>query len=196
MWGPATALLWECWRLSRWVLAILMFAPTLLGATLLFAGLVVPAAESPPDLQQGPTTTLLFAVLAGILSGIWATTADRRRGFKLALGFARPIPTWVLVTVPMAYIGVSCAVTYLVPMLALRTAFGIPFPLFPVAALVSTLCLINVAVVWWTGDSARRRIAWSVLWLAGWVWIFRKQPLGSDPSHWPELLSFQPGSTV
>ena len=191
MWTPATALLWECWRLSRWFLAILIFVPTLLGTTILFTWSVVPAAEHWPDLHKGPTWAFLFAVQAGMIGGSWAASADARRGFKLALGFARPIPTWVLVTVPMAYIGVSCAVTYLVPMLALRTAFDVPLPHFAIAPLVSTVGLLGVAFFWWTGDSTRQRVAWAVLWILGWSWYYKMLPPRTyDVVRSPEFFSF------
>ena len=39
MWTPATAVLWESWRLSRRKLAVLMFMSTLGGAALIVSPL-------------------------------------------------------------------------------------------------------------------------------------------------------------
>ena len=186
MWTPAAAVLWESWRVSRVRLAVLMFLATLGGAGLI----VIPL--------EGDWSTTLALVLAGFLAlfAPWAQSVDSRTGFTMQLGFARPIRTWVLVSVPMAYVGVSCAATYLVPVIALRVAFDIPFPLLPVAALVSTLSVVFVARSWWTGDSVRQRVVPAILWLFGAIWFMSNRGgvigLANDmaPDRWSEIFSF------
>ena len=90
MWTPATAVLWECWRLSRRSLAILMLTAAFGGAALIV---------SPLD---GDWSARLALVLAGFLAlcgQAWAQNLDSRTGFTMRLGFTRPIPTWVSIAI-------------------------------------------------------------------------------------------------
>ena len=162
MWNPATAVLWESWRLSRLPMAIAMFLATLGGAALI----VLPFPG-----EMGVTLTVPWVIYLAWFSQHWALKIDGRKGFSLLAGFSRPIPTWVLVTVPMAYVAASSAVTYLVPILVLRTAFGIPFPHLPVAGLVSTLSLSLGAFSWSSANPVRRRFLVAALWLIGMSWF-------------------------
>lgn len=164
MWNPATAVLWESWRLSRLPLALAMLLATMGGALLI----VLPLRG-----EMGVTLTVPWLVYLAWFSQFWALRIGGRKGFSLRVGFFRPIQTWVLVAVPMAYIAVSSAIAYLVPVLVLRTAFGIPLPHLPVAALVSTLCLTLIAFSWSSANSGRRRVLVAILWLLGMNWFLR-----------------------
>ncbi len=92
MWTPATAVLWESWRLSRRKLAVLLFMSTLGGAALIV---------SPLEGDWGATLALVLAGFPGMFGQVWTQNLDSRKGFALRLGFTRPIRTWVLVSVPM-----------------------------------------------------------------------------------------------
>ncbi|MGH7576244.1 MAG: hypothetical protein ACREM1_14100, partial [Longimicrobiales bacterium] len=110
------AVLWESWRLSRLGLAIKVFVAVFGGAALIV---------SPMDTGWSATFALMLAGFMAWTGFVWAVNVDSRKGFSMALGFARPIPTWMLVSVPMAYVGITCAVTYLVYVLVLQAALGI-----------------------------------------------------------------------
>ena len=185
---PATAVLWESWRLSRRKLAVLMFMSTLGGAALII---------SPLDGDWGATLVLVLVVFLGMAAQVWTQNVDSRKGFALRLGFTRPIRTWVLVSVPMVYVAISSAAVYLVPMIALRAAFDIPFPLLPVAAFVST---VNVALVGWywpTGNPGRRAVFAAVVWLFWSSWYLGRTGLNGlannlAPDRWQTIFSFSP----
>lgn len=98
--------------------------------------------------DQGPALAILLAGLLALSGRAWADHLDNRSGFTMTLGFVRPIPTGVLVSVPMAYVALSTAIAYLFPMIVLRGAFGVAFPLLPVAALVATVSLAILASQW------------------------------------------------
>ena len=161
MWTPAKALLWECWRVSRLNLASMMFLATLVGV-----GLMV----LPMDGELDASLVVALAIYLALFGQLWALTIDSRTGFTLRLGFTRPIPTRVLVTVPMVYVAAASAVAYLTPIWVLRTAFGIPLPLLP-AALVSTVSLTLVAFCWSSANPVRRRAFPVILWLLGTTWF-------------------------
>jgi len=161
MWTPATAVLWECWRVSRLLLASVMFLAMLVGAGL---------NALPIDDERVATLLVVWAFYFAVFGQLWTLNIDSRTGFTLRLGFTRPIPTWVLVTVPMVYVAASSAVTYIVPILFLRTALGIPLPLLP-AALASTVCLTWVAFSWSSANPVRRRAFAAILWLIAMIWI-------------------------
>lgn len=189
MGNPATAVLWESWRLSRLSLAFAMLLATM-GGTLL---IVLPLPG-----EMGVTLTVPWLIYLAWFSQFWALKTDNLKGFALRVGFSRPIRTWVLVAVPMAYIAVSSAIAYVVPALVLRTAFGIPFPHFPVAALVSTLCLTLVAFSWSSANSGRRRIVVAFLWLLGMNWFLNAlAAIGeSATSGLTDLLSYSAAAYV
>lgn len=179
---PALAVLWESWQLSRLGLAIMVFVATFGGAALIV---------SPMDAGWSATLAMMLAGYLALIGHAWAGKVDARKGFSLALGFARPIPTWVLVSVPMAYVGVTCAVTYLVPVLILQVLFGIAFPLLPVAALLVTLSLAALAANWGTPKSAVRFVAPGLIMLAI-MWYSTTLTAGNvlAPDRWPDLFSF------
>jgi hypothetical protein len=82
-----------------------------------------------------------------------------RKGFTLTLGFTRPVVTWKLVAVPLAFTAVAAAVGYLVPVALLRGLFSVPLPLLSGAALGATASLLTTASGWWTGNARGQRMA-------------------------------------
>lgn len=181
--NPAMAVLWESWRLSRLRLVVGVFLATLGGAALIV---------SPVDAAESATFALMLAGFTAYFSLWWTVNPDSRRGFSMTLGFARPIPTWVLVSVPMAYVGITCAATYLVSVLILRAAFGISFPLLPVAALVGTLSLAGVAFNWCRPGNA---VGWAVALVIGLLSLYFGNPFVANnlvplPDRWLELFAF------
>jgi hypothetical protein len=184
--NPAMAVLWECWRLSRFSLLTLMFCSMLAGAVLLIA------FES-----GGETPALLVAAfVALLLTDYWTIRLRRGPGFPMTLGFSRPIPTWVLVSLPMAYVGASAAIAFLIPMIAHTAVFGLSFPLLPAAILIVTGRLALLASHWWTGRTAIGVVGWIIVYLLTVRQFLFSAASGSDFSagHWAEMLTLSPAT--
>lgn len=141
---PATAMVWELWRLTRRE----MFFRLAIVVGLASAVLIVKSGD------RGEVVPVVFflVVAQATMTALWAKNVDNQMGFPFYLGFTRPIPTWLLVIVPMAYLGVVSAVSYLIPAIVLRAAFTIPLPLAPVAAPVAAVTLVFAACIWWSRD--------------------------------------------
>ena len=157
MWTPATAMLWEYWRMSRRNLAIGMTIVT-------FLGWAFHALEEPVRIA------IIMAVLLATVGQGWAAALDKRnRLVVLALGYTRPVATWKLVLVTLAFVAIASAVTYLAPVAIIGTAFDIPVPLLPMAALCATVSVAWVTFLWQTADLVLRRIT-GVIMMFGWFW--------------------------
>ena len=182
--NPSTAVLWECWRLTRVWLVARMLLILILGAPLLvFVG------------GGGAGTVLVFAfVIAGIGRSVDFRGA-RPYGFPMTLGFSRPIRTGVLVGIPMAYIAASSSLSYLLPVALLRVAFDVPLPLLPVAALIVVVGQLLVAVQWSTDAPRLRMVAVLGLYGAAFFWYDRNDTPGNDlaPARWADLFAFSVG---
>jgi hypothetical protein len=153
---PVHAMLWETWRVTR-VEAIWKLALGLIGGLLAFA--VKSAFASPENLTRLEDFSAVFALvlLVGVHVVGWISPPrlnDSKPGFPFRLLYTRPVRTSVLVGVPLAYLTVLPAATYLVSALSLRFIFGYPFPLLSVAASIAILNLVLAANYW----SARRMI--------------------------------------
>ena len=136
---PAVAVLWESWRLTR---RRLLLVPAVTASCLLW-----PAKGSPAFVL------MVFAALGMAFSlPMFGTGA----GFPLSKAFARPIHTWVLVAVPLGYVGIAAAACYLVPVAVLRAFTGEPFPLTSFATLIGTVAVLVAASAWFTRDTALR----------------------------------------
>ena len=187
---PATAMLWELWRLTRRGMAIQVSMSVLLGLSVLTVAGFYGA--------QDTAATLVLFVLLMLLVGMSLTLIrgmDNRPGFPLSLGYARPVPTWLLAGVPMVYLGASCAALYLVPAIVLRTAFGIPFPLAPVAGGMAATVLVLAAGHWWTRNKALQNAGAFVLYgcvFLGYRTLHTENLPGNDfpPARWPETFAF------
>ncbi len=145
--SPAGAVLWECWSLSRRSLAMRMVVSSTIGAILLLW-------------SGGSEVAVVFTIFVLLITAMgaqtWSFSTDNRPGFTLALGYTRPIRTWVLVIVPMIYIAVSTAVVYYIPAALLRVAFDTPLPLYPVAVALAALAVTMRASQWWTAHTPTR----------------------------------------
>ena len=155
MHSPIVAMLWENWRLTRLEAAHRLALGIVAGSAVLvfFAA----AAENAATRDVGATITL--GVITFTTFPLWLSISKPkggrfldgyRPGFPLSLLYTRPVRTAVLVGVPMAYLAALAAAVYLVSALVLRWAFGYPFPLLPVAALIAAGHVAQAAGDWST----------------------------------------------
>jgi hypothetical protein len=150
-------MLWELWRLTRWEFGVRACLGTLGVAALLTAG--------PLGSYRFPLGLFLLAATALGSSLRVKSTLDDRPGFPFYLGYARPVPTWALAGIPLGYLGVAAAVGYLVPALLLRVAFGVPFPLAPVATVVAAFAVVTTSAAWWTRNRVVQVAGSALLWV-------------------------------
>jgi hypothetical protein len=150
---PAQAMMWELWRLSRWEILYRTLGPAALwGSVFCLLGTQANAVEA--SLLTIPV--FMLTVMTSMFSGLWMNSFENSgNGFTFHLGFTRPVSTAMLVAGPMAYISCAAAVCYLAPSAFLRALFGLPLPLFPVAAVIATACAVFIMSVW----SAQSRMA-------------------------------------
>ena len=157
--SPVVAMLWENWRLTRleaaWKLA--------LGVVASSAVLMVFAAMSSQPSRDARTKEIigefgvaiaLALLIAPHVLSLWLSIAKlkegRSGGFPFSLLYTRPVPTAVLVGVPMAYQAALSAAIYLASALILRWTFDYPFPLLSVAASIAAFHLASAAADWST----------------------------------------------
>ncbi len=181
---PATAMLWELWRLTgRRVVTQVTLSIVVGASTLTVAGFYGAS-------DQVATMVLLILCVSSALS-------SARAKFPLYLGFQRPVPTWLLAGVPMLYLGCASAASYLAPAVLLRTLFDIPFPLAPAAASVAACALVFGFCNWWTHHKTAQVVS-GYLFIAGVILIYRTMhPVnlaGNDfpPERWAAMFSFSP----
>jgi hypothetical protein len=158
MQSPVVAILWENWRLTRveaaWRLALGIVASV---AVPVVFGLIAPNfLEEREAVRNFAAVIALFLVIVPNLVN-WPSTAQLngwRPGFPFHLLYTRPVPTAVLVGVPMAYLTVAPTAIYVISVLLLREIFGYAFPLLPAAAWIAALNVVLVATHW----SSRTRV--------------------------------------
>ena len=148
--SPAMAMIWELWRTSRlatvWVLCG-QLAWVLAIASLKYFNHKLDGEEVSPVLCG------IFMMTTTITSGFsqsWRHSFESRRaGFCFHLGYARPVPTWQLVLIPMLFMSIMTAVCYWVAAVSLQALTGIQVPLiFP--ALLSICIVSGLACAAWT----------------------------------------------
>jgi hypothetical protein len=146
--SPIVAMLWENWRLSR-VEAAQRLSFGIVGGSVALA--------------LFDSATFAFWVLLSQHGIFWMSIAKLnggrfldgyKPGFPLHLLYTRPVPTFVLVGVAMAYDAVSCAAMYLASAALLEFAFGQPLPMLSAAVWIVAFHLISTAVQW----SMRNRV--------------------------------------
>ena len=182
--AEATAMLWESWRLTHRGMAFGIVIAIVGGSAFLTVA---------PDRNLIATLVLLLIAILSLPASRWVGL--ERGGFPFYLGYARPVPTWLLVGVPMAYHAVSCAVLYLIPMIVLRTAFGIPFPLLPVAASIAAIRLVFTTCLWWTHDRTMQKVGLISAGVVVFSVMRRLRPVnlpGNDfpLDRWPDMFAF------
>lgn len=186
---PTTAMLWELWRLTRRGLALQVSMSILAGLSALTVAGIYGAQDT------AATLMLMFLGLFSITSLVSLKGRDSRVGFPLYLGYSRPVHTWLLAGVPMAYLAVSSALAYLIPAVVLRTAFDIHFPLAPVAGVLAAVTVVIAAVSWWTRNKAIQ-VGGAYVVLGGTILAYRtlhpENLPGNDfpPARWPEIFAF------
>lgn len=142
-----TVMLWELWRVSRWDL--LLRAMGLLS--LLFFLFIVLRTTTLDEFQQQlfRAVALILVGVSSVFSTIWMNSIENRSsGFTFRLGFVRPVSTFQLVAVPMAYCMVTTMLFYWLSILTVSTLFQLAMPsIFP-ALFLGCSVSIFVGVVW------------------------------------------------
>ena len=184
MHSPAAALLWESWRITR--LEILLRISFALAIGLLAFGASLLVVEKADTFA---TIALLFLVVLGAMSG------KGLNEFPFSLGFVRPIPTWMLVVVPMLFISFSSAMVYLIPVMLLKSLTDIPYPDLSAAALIGLAALIFAASSWWSRRRVARVATQYLLFVGGFILyesLHLENVAGNDfpPSRWANMFDF------
>ena len=159
-WSPATAMLWESWRLTR---RQLLFFGALagLGAWALLAG-----AQDRDRVGYLVLITLLFVAIMALVS--MSIVAGRATvGFPYTLAFGRPARTSLFVAVPMLYRAAASAAIYAIPAATLRAVYGVPFPVTPIMILLGAGAVLCLTSMWYTRDAKLRSLTAIVLGLFG-----------------------------
>ena len=189
--SPVLAILWENWRLTR-IEAACRLALGIVGGS---AVLTAFAAVAPNDVARNTaaSTALGIVILANfpIWQSIARLTGGRflegyRPGFPFHLLYARPVPTAVLVGVPMAYDAVSSVALFLISAALLGVTFGYAFPLMSLAVWIGTLHLVQAAAQWTTRN---RIVQWLGAAAAGAVFFVYAMSRGE---RWPTWLDVSP----
>jgi hypothetical protein len=131
--SPVVAMLWENWRLSR----VEAGQRLVLGLAVASAALVLNADKGATIAMWALITTHAFFwfSIAKLNGGRFMD--GYKPGFPLYLLYSRPVSTASFVGTVMAYDAISCTLLYLLSAVLLGLAFGISFPLVPVA-----VCLV------------------------------------------------------
>lgn len=142
-----TVMVWELWRVSRWDL--LLRAMGLLS--LLFFLFIVLRTTTLDEFQQQlfRAVALILVGVSSVFSTIWMNSIENRSsGFTFRLGFVRPVSTFQLVAVPMAYCMVTTMLFYWLSILTVSTLFQLEMPsIFP-ALFLGCSVSIFVGIVW------------------------------------------------
>jgi hypothetical protein len=154
LWSPATAMLWESWRLTWRQLAFFGALASLGGWAMLAGG-----AEDAPA-RGGTYPVFMLLMLVAIMAAMAVSLVAGRAtlGFPYTLAFGRPVRTSLFVAVPMFYRAAACAAIYAIPAAALRAAYGVPFPVTPVAVLLAASATLFLGSTWFTRDAKLRAV--------------------------------------
>jgi hypothetical protein len=154
MHSPVLAIVWENWRLTR------VEAAQRLAQGLLFPAAVLVGFAAFGSVGNGAARLALF-LLAMTYFPVWVSVArlnggrfldGYRPGYPFSFLYTRPVRTFVLVAVPMAFNAASAGALYFVSALVLRAAFGYPFPLLPLTAGIAACHIAQWTVQWGTGN--------------------------------------------
>jgi hypothetical protein len=148
---PVLALLWENWRLTR------LEAVQRVAQGIVLPGAVLAWFAAFGRIDDGAARFALY-LLAFNYAPLWLSVAklnggrfmdSYRPGYPFYFLYTRPVRTFVLVGVPLAYLTLSAVATYIVSALVLRATFGYPFPL-PLAAWFAAYHVAQWAAQWGT----------------------------------------------
>jgi len=183
--SPVSALLWENWRLTRRE-----------GAQRFAQGIIVAGAVLAWSAAFGAigtnTARWAFFLVGMTYVPLWVSVAKLnggrfmdgyRPGYPFYFLYTRPVPTFVLVGAPIAYLVASAVAGYVASALVLRAAFGYPFPLLSVAACIAAFHIAQWAAQWGTSNKV---VQWlgsmpaglGIMALA--FWRFREWPARFD----------------
>ena len=153
--GPTTAMVWELWRTGRMeVAARLGYALLLVTAIGAISGR---AGENVPLSARG--LIVLLSSIAGVASIVWIRELDRSQdGFSFRLGFARPVRTLNLVTVPLLFTVLLAIACYVIPVTVFSIIGQVTMPILAPLALVICLTVCCVGMAWGTRTIADRAI--------------------------------------
>ena len=163
LWSPTTAMLWESWRLTWRQLAFF-------GALASFGGwaMLAGAAGNAPERGGAFMVFWVLVIVAVMALGSMCIVAHRATpGFPYPLAFTRPVRTSLFVAIPMLYRAGACAAIYLIPAAALRAAYGVPFPVTPIAVLLAAGAILFLGAIWFTHDARVRTLTTIALLLFG-----------------------------
>jgi len=161
--GVVRMMLWEAWRLTR--LSLLMRV-VIVSLTAIF--LVYLSRQRVDGNGQNMVLVAVFSLISlqTVISSLYAKFGEERPGFPFYLGYSRPVPTWLLVLVPLGYFALSMAAMYFIPVLLLVLAFDAQLPLMTGTFLISLIAVICAVCNWWSVDKLQRGAAWLVAYLA------------------------------
>ena len=156
-------MLWEAWRLTWQSLFLRVLVVSLVAIILVHL--------SRQRVNGNGQNMVLFAVfslvsLQAVLSSLYAKFGEERPGFPFYLGFTRPVPTWLLVLVPMGYFAVSMSAMYFVPVLLLVLVFDASLPILTGSICIGLIAVICAACNWWSKDKLQRGFGWLAAYLA------------------------------
>jgi hypothetical protein len=166
------AMLWESWMLTRWGFV------TRLLVTLTFIAFIAAAASSSGPLSEeqlyGLRATCFWISVFCFFSGLsMDKRADSQRGFPFHLGYVRPVPTWLLVTVHLGFRTALCSLLYLIPIMVVHLMYGVQSLMLYAALLAIPITLTSLANSWWTDKGGVMEIVgWSVVALVIWAVIY------------------------
>lgn len=163
LWSPTTAMLWESWRLT-WRQLMFFGAIVSFGSWAMFAG---SAVDAPERGEAFMVLWLLLIVAVMALTSMCIVAGRATPGYPYPLAFGRPVRTSLLVAVPMLYRAGACAAIYAIPAAALRAAYGVPFPVTPIAVLLAAGAILFIGSVWFTRDTRLRTLTTIALLLFG-----------------------------
>jgi hypothetical protein len=143
--SPVAAMLWENWRLTRVEAAQRLVQGIVLAAAVLAGFAAVGAAGNNAARLALGLVVMTFAPLSLSVARLngGRFIDGYRPGYPFRFLYTRPVPTSVLVGAPMAALVVSAVAVYIVAALVLRSAFGVPFPLLPLAAWIAAFLVLS-----------------------------------------------------
>lgn len=197
--SPIVAMLWELWRISRSEYIGRLAISVVVAVFLLSAA----ALNSGDSSSSG--NAVIIALFAGAFFHSLLSLAISKLnggkfldgyhpGFPMHLLYARPVRTAVIVGVAMAYLAVTAALSYLLWALLMSTAFGVRFPLLPIAAWLGALQLVQAVCYWATRSKFVQWAGSMVAYLACVALALRRAADGNlqnmGPDTWPVLFDY------
>lgn len=146
------AMLWELWQLSKFELFMRIGGQSLFLLLLASIHSNRVAARTAADGPESQLIAGLIVVILGIgsvFSGAWLNELDSTRaGFTFRLGFLRPVRTFHLVIVPMAYLILATWASYGLPAALFEMVTGIDVPLRTPCIFATCTAVLLACAVW------------------------------------------------